>query len=267
MLLFIFDFIKLRLVDVIDIFLVAYLIYILYRLLKGTIAANIFLGLLSIYFLWLLVRALNMNLLGSILGQFLGVGVLLILIVFQQEIRKFLLLIGQRNIFVSMFSKKLFQPWKWRYTGAAVSLNFNEIVRACNHLSKSKTGALMVITKSTELRGFASTGVMLDSELSSKLIESIFNKNSPLHDGSIIVAKNKIKAASCILPVSENNKIPDHLGLRHRAAIGISEISDAIAIAISEESGSISLAENGQLQHNISLKVLRDFFDKNFISY
>jgi len=267
LLLFIFDFLKIRFVDIVDILLVASLIFILYRLLKGTIAANIFFGLLSIYFIWILVKALNMNLLSAILGQFLGVGVLLILIVFQQEVRKFLLLIGQRNFFMQLISIRTLQPWKWKFTSNTVSLNYNEIIRSCSHLSKNLTGAIIVLTKSTELRGFASTGVLLDAELSSKILESIFHKNSPLHDGAIIIVKNRIRAASCILPVSENNKLQDNLGLRHRAGLGITEVSDAIAIIVSEENGSISFAEHGQIQYNISLKVLRDLLDENFINY
>jgi len=264
-LLFIFDFLKLQVVDIIDIFLVALLIFLLYRLLKGTIAANILIGLFSIYFIWIIVKALNMKLLQAILGQFLGVGVLLVLIVFQQEIRKFLLIIGQGNLFVKSFSLKGFAPWKWKMN-QSVSLNYNEILKACAVLSKKLTGALIVVTKSTELRGFASTGVLIDAEMSAKVLESIFNKTSPLHDGAVIIARNKIKAASCILPVSESNKLPDHLGLRHRAGVGISEQSDAIAIIVSEENGSISVAINGQLQYNIGLKTLREILDKNYIS-
>lgn len=265
MLLFIFDFLKLRLIDVIDILLVAFLLFMLYRLLKGTIAANILIGLFSIYFIWIIVKALNMSLLQAILGQFLGVGVLLVLIVFQQEIRKFLLIIGQGNLFMKSFSMKGLAPWNWKMN-RSVTLDYHEILKACGTLSKTQTGAIIVLTKSTELRGFASTGVLIDAELNSKVLESIFNKNSPLHDGAVIIARNKIKAASCILPVSENNKLPDNLGLRHRAGIGISEQSDAIAVIISEKNGSISVAINGQLQYNIGLKALREILDKNYIS-
>jgi diadenylate cyclase len=259
------DFLVIRLLDVVDILLVALLIYLLYKLLKGTIAANIFIGLLSIYFFWLLVKMLNMKLLDAILGQFIGVGVILVLIVFQQEIRKFLLIIGQRSIFVSKFKLTNLLPWNWRIN-PAIGLNYSELIKACSQLSKSKTGALIIISKSSELKGFASTGTIIDGELSVKLLNSIFYKNSPLHDGAVIVVKNKIRAASCILPVSENNTLPDHLGLRHRAALGISEQSDAIAISISEETGKIALAIDGHLESDISMKHLRETLDKNFLN-
>ena len=259
------DFLTIRLLDVVDILLVALLIYFLYKLLKGTIAANIFIGLLSIYFFWLVVKLLNMKLLDTILGQFIGVGVILVLIVFQQEIRKFLLIIGQRSIFVRKFKPGNLLPWNWKIN-PAISLNYSELLKACGQLSKSKTGALIIISKSSELRGFASSGTIIDGELSVKLINSIFYKNSPLHDGAVIVVKNKIKAASCILPISENNSIPDNLGLRHRAALGISEQSDAIAIAISEESGNISIAIDGHLEYDIGLKKLREILDSNFLN-
>ncbi|MBL6963847.1 MAG: TIGR00159 family protein [Bacteroidetes bacterium] len=259
------DFLVIRFLDVVDVLLVALLIYLLYKLLKGTIAANIFIGLLSIYFLWLIVKLLNMKLLDAILGQFIGVGVILVLIVFQQEIRKFLLIIGQRSIFVRKFKMTHLLPWNWKIN-PAIGLNYSELLKACSQLSKSKTGALIVITKSSELRGFSSTGTIIDGELSVKLLNSIFNKSSPLHDGAVIVVKNKIRAASCILPLSDNNTIPDDLGLRHRAALGISEQSDAIAIAISEESGNISLAIDGQLDTPVSMKALRGTLDKNFLN-
>jgi diadenylate cyclase len=260
-----FDFLTIRLLDIVDIILVALLIYFLYKLLKGTIAANIFIGLILIYFLWLVVKLLNMQLLDTILGQFIGLGVILVLIVFQQEIRKFLLIIGQRSIFVRSFSFKKLLPWNWKIN-PAIGLNYSELLKACGQLSKTKTGALIIISKSSELRGFSSTGTILESEISSKLLQSLFFKNSPLHDGAVIVVKNKIKAASCILPISESNRIPDHLGLRHRAALGISEQSDAIAIAVSEERGSISVAIDGHLETDVNLKHLREILDKNFLN-
>jgi len=263
--LFNLNFMQIRLLDVLDIILVALLIFFLYKVLRGTIAANIVLGLLSVYFLWLVVRALKMDLLGNILGQFLGVGVVLVIIVFQQEIRKFLLLIGQRNFFVRNVRIGNVLPWNWTFNNAP-SLNYIELLKACGLLSKSKTGAIIVLTKASELRGFASTGVFLDAEISYKILESIFNKQSPLHDGAVIIVKNKIRAASCVLPVSENNRIPDNLGLRHRASLGISEVSDAMSIAVSEETGKISVAINGQLTYDISLKELKTVFEQNFIN-
>ena len=264
-LLFRINFLQIRFLDVLDILLVALLIFLLYKLLKGTIAANIFLGLLSVYFLWLAVKAFEMSLLGTILGQFLGVGVILILIVFQQEIRKFLLMIGQRNVFFTSFKSKNLLPWNWSFNNAP-SLNYNEILKACGQLAKSHTGAIIVLTKGSELRGFAQSGVHLDADISSKLLIAIFNKESPLHDGAVIIVKNKIRAASCILPVSENNKIPDNLGLRHRASLGIAEISDAISIAVSEENGKIAVALGGELKYDVNLKELRNVLEQNYIN-
>lgn len=260
-----FDFLDFHWKDAIDVLLVAILIYFLYKLVKGTIAFNIFIGLLSVYMIWWIVQALNMTLLSKILGQFIGVGVLALLIVFQQEIRKFLLIIGENNIFVKKkFTFTNILPWNWKFE-KAITLNYNPIVKACHEMSKKKTGALIVITRSSELKNFYTTGVLLDAEISSRLINTIFFKNTPLHDGAMIVVKNRIKSASSILPVSNNKDIPDYLGLRHRAALGISEESDAIAIVISEERGEMSIAENGKLTTGISTRQLRNKLDTLFI--
>lgn len=262
-----FDFVELRILDIVDILLVATLIYFLYKLLRGTIAVSIFIGLVSIYLISLIVKVLDMTMLSTILGKFISVGVLLVIIVFQQEIRKFLLIIGQNNIFISgKFTLQSILPWNWD-TQKAINLNYSEIFEACKTLSTNKTGALIIISKISELRGFASTGIELDAVLSAKLINSIFIKNSPLHDGAIMVVRNRITAASCILPVSENQNIPDNLGLRHRAALGLSEQTDAIIIIVSEETGSISYAINSQLHYKISLNKLKSTLVKNFISF
>ena len=260
-----FDFLDFHWKDVIDVLLVATLIFFLYKLVKGTIAFNIFIGLLSIYMIWWIVQALEMTLLSKILGQFIGVGVLALLIVFQQEVRKFLLIIGENNVFVKnklTFSNIL--PWNWKFE-KAFSLSYNPIVKSCHELSKTKTGALIVITRSSELRNFYTTGVILDADISSRLLNTIFFKNSPLHDGAVIIVKNKIKSANCILPVSNNKQIPENLGLRHRAALGITEESDALAIVVSEERGEISFAENGKISTGITAKELRNKLDQFFI--
>ncbi|MEA3496397.1 MAG: diadenylate cyclase CdaA [Bacteroidota bacterium] len=262
-----FDFLSINFIDLIDIVFVAFLIYFLYRIVKGTIAFNIFLGFLSVYLLWWVVMALDMTLLSRILGQFIGVGALALIIVFQQEIRKFLLIIGQNNIFVkSNFSVNKLFPWNWKVENP-ITLNYSEIVSACNDMSKTKTGALIVIPKSSELRNFASTGISINASITSHLIKSIFIKNSPLHDGAVIVVKNKISAASCILPVSDNINISSSLGLRHRAAIGISEQSDAFVIIVSEETGEISIAKNAVLFHAITIKELEKKLDDNFFHF
>lgn len=252
-----FLFIDLRWLDVLDIFFVALLIYQLYKLVKGTVAIRIFLGILAIYLLWKLVSALSMELLSEILGQFIGVGVLALIIVFQQEIRRFLLLVGSQSPFAGAGILNKIVNWS-KANNVEEELDTNAIVRACFNMSRSKTGALIVIATDTELKYHASTGDLLDAKLSTPLLEAIFFKNNPLHDGGVIVHKNKIVAARCILPISDNPNIPSNLGLRHRAAVGLTESSTAIAIVISEENGKISIASNGRLQNDISVDRLGD---------
>lgn len=261
-----FGFLEFKWVDFIDILLVATLIYIMYKLVRGTIAFNIFLGLFSIYLLWWIVQAMDMKLLSKILGQFIGVGVVALLIVFQQEVRKFLLLIGQRSLVLKDgFQLSNIMPWNWKET-RAIHLNYDEILAAVNKMARSNTGALIVLTQKTHLEGVAESGVKLDAEISSPLIRSIFFKNNPLHDGAIIIQRNKILSAACILPITENHSLPQELGLRHRAALGISEQSDAIVIVVSEERGEISLAENGNILRNLSLSKLKTELEKHYIS-
>ncbi len=239
----------------IDIALVAALLYQVYKLLKGSVAIKIFLGFLSIYLIYLLVRALRMELLSSILGQFMGVGVIAAIIIFAPEIRKFLLLIG-RSSFLSDDN-----IWKdilffWRKKDDA-SFNISPIIDASKTLAGSNTGALMVISKSTELKFYAESGDILDAELSKRLLVSIFNKYSPLHDGAVIIHNGKIKAARCILPVTER-EVPAQFGLRHRAGIGMSEATDAIILIVSEETGQLSMAKNGKILHNMSFQDVRE---------
>lgn len=250
--LFDIGFLSLRLLDVIDIVLVAFLIYGLFKIVKGSIALNIFAGFLSVYTFWFIVRALNMRLLSTILGQFIGVGAIALLVVFQQEIRRFLLLIGKnRMVITSPNSWKQVMPWNWR-SAQYHEINFEELARACKRLSATLTGAIIVVARTSELRFFASTGVPIEGELSSKLLESIFMKKSPLHDGAVVLVKNKIKAASCILPVSEATDLPAEFGLRHRSALGISEQTDAFVLIVSEETGRISVASKGEVTADLS---------------
>jgi len=227
-------FITVRFLDLVDIFLVAFLMYQIYMLIRGTVAINIFVGIFSVYLLWLIVKALNMNLLSSILGQFIGVGVIALIIVFQQELRRFLLMIGTRYIFNRKFSfEQLFS-----YNHQAINkFNLNAIINACKRMSKSKTGALIVIATKSELSTYVQTGDIINADISNRLLESIFFKNNPLHDGAVVIVGNKIKAARCVLPLSNRTDLPADLGLRHRASIGLTEITDAIVIAVSEESG------------------------------
>lgn len=239
----------------IDIALVAALLYQVYKLLKGSVAIKIFLGFLSIYLIYLLVRALRMELLSAILGQFMGVGVIAAIIIFAPEIRKFLLLIG-RSSFLSddnMWKDLLFF---WRKRENSV-FNISPIIDASKTLAGSNTGALMVISKSTELKFYAESGDILDADLSKRLLISIFNKYSPLHDGAVIIYNGKIKAARCILPVTER-EVPAQFGLRHRAGIGMSEATDTLILIVSEETGQLSMAKNGKILHNMSFQEVRE---------
>jgi len=245
-------FITIRFLDIIDIFLVAFLLYQIYMLIKGTAAMNIFAALFFLYIVWKAVVALNMELLGSILGQLLGVGVIAILIVFQQEIRRFLLFIGSKYLSKNKFSLDRliniqFTPVTNKYKQIIPSLSL-----ACDNMSKTLTGALIVITRQNDLRVYAETGDILNADVSERLLENIFFKNSPLHDGAVIVKGSKVHAARCVLPVTDNPNLPAHYGMRHRAAVGITEETDALVISVSEETGKISVIENGGIQTNLS---------------
>ncbi|MFN3402961.1 MAG: diadenylate cyclase CdaA [Cytophagaceae bacterium] len=254
--LFNIGFLEISWIDILDILLVSYLLYQLYKLLKGTVAVRIFLGFLSIYLVYMLVKAAGMELLTSILGQFIGVGVIAGIILFQQEIRKFLLIIGKTTV----FNKKSFfrnLPWKRKEVKASQSIALSPIIESAKILGGTNTGALIVFSKSSELKFYAESGDILDAVISKRLLLSIFQKNSPLHDGAVIISNNRIKAARCILPVSENDQLPAQFGLRHRAAIGITEVTDAIVLVVSEETGQISLAVNGNIISNLSKSELK----------
>ena len=256
-------FIQIRLLDVIDIFLVAILIYYLYKIIRGTGAVNIFLGILSIYIIWWFVRFFEMELLTEILGQFISVGVLALIVVFQPEIRKFLLLLGTRS-FLGERTRNFFGRF-WQ-SGEENRLNINDIVTACEHLAGTRTGALIVITRENNLDFFVETGQIMDAVISRPLLENIFYKNSPLHDGAIIITKNRIRATRCVLPVSDSSMFPSYLGLRHRAAVGISEQSDAVAIIVSEQTGRISWVKDAILKRNIKPVELKEMLAREFSS-
>jgi diadenylate cyclase len=262
---FIFE--TIRLLDVIDILLVALLIYQIYKLVRGTVAVNIFYGVFLIYLVWLIVRALNMQLLGSILGQVIGLGLIALLIVFQQEVRRFLLILGTRYFRsgrISLENLIFFDNQK------VPGWDFESIVKACESLSVARTGALLVLAKKSELRAFAETGCPVDAVITPELIETIFRKDGPLHDGGMIISKNRISAARCVLPVSDDTSIPAELGMRHRAAVGMSENSDSFVIVVSEETGHISYANQGVLTGRVKgddlRKVLPQVFGTTFSS-
>jgi diadenylate cyclase len=261
--LFIPAFIQIRFLDVLDILFVAILFYQLYLLIRGTGAMNIFLGILSIYLLWWLVRIFEMELLTAILGQFISVGVLALIIVFQPEIRKFLLLLGKRS-FTKWGSGEMFKGF-WTMD-QNTDLNIVPIVNALESFAEQKTGALIVITGKDELESFLETGQKLEAQISEQLLGSIFFKNSPLHDGAVIISGNRIKAARCVLPVSEVKRFPVSLGLRHRAALGVSEQTDAIALIVSEQTGNISWCKAGEIKRNIKPLQLKELLAKEFLS-
>ncbi len=256
-------FIKVHWIDVWDIVLVAILIYQFYYLIKGTVAINIFFGILLFYLLWLIIKVLNMQLFGSILSKFIDVGFIALLIVFQQEIRRFLLFIGTSDLFRNgKLSKGLFD-FKWQVNNEQL-LDINAIVKACKNMSESKTGAIIILTKNNDLKFYANTGDAIDAKVSVRIIESIFYKNSPLHDGAVIISNNKITGARCVLPVTEDSDFPAHLGMRHRAAVGITENTDAIALIVSEQTAEISFSKQGNLIHTLTPQRLRELLEKEF---
>ena len=248
-------FLEINWVDFIDVSLVSILLYQVYKLIRGSVALKIFLGVLSLYLIYLVVRAAQMELLSVILGQFMGVGVLAAIILFQPEIRKFLLLIGRttsinrENIFNNLLL--------WRSKVRRHQFNITPIIDACKTLGGSNTGALIVFSKNSELKFYVESGDAIDAIVSKRLLMAIFNKYSPLHDGAVIIHEGKIKAARCILPVSDQENIPAQFGLRHRAALGMSEITDSLVLIVSEETGQMSIARNGEISHNLSSAELR----------
>lgn len=227
--------------DVIDILLVAMLLFYIYKLMKRSSAANIFTGIIVFVVAWIIVsQVFNMRLLGTIFDKLVSMGVIALVIVFQEEVRRFFSTIGTRSSLFRFFSKR-----------AKVKSNQEDImpiVMACKKMSMDKVGALIIIERSVGLKEYISSGEQIDAIVNNSLIQNIFFKNSPLHDGAMIIRGKRIVAAGCILPVSHSADIPKSLGLRHRAALGISQKSDALAIIVSEETGNISIAHNGKYQ-------------------
>ncbi|MFT7588689.1 MAG: diadenylate cyclase [Limisphaerales bacterium] len=250
-------FLDIRVIDILDVILVAFLIYQLYRLIRGSLAYNIFLGLLIVYLLSLLFQALDMQLISQIMGQFIGIGVLALLIVFQPEVRRFLLFVGRSSELRNQdWLRKLNFKWFEIDDDNTNSGTVLELINSLERMSQKHTGALLVFAHTSKLQFFSDSGTKLDAGLSGKLIESIFQVSSPMHDGALIIADRRIRAAGSILPVSDNPNIPSRLGLRHRAAVGITEHSDAIAIIVSEERGQISYARAGQLFQDVNSEQL-----------
>ena len=232
--------------DVVDVVLVAFLLYYLYRLMKDSGSLNVFLGILMFIFSWLFVsKLLQMRLLGSIFDQLMSVGTLALVVIFQDEIRNFFRTIGshRRLGFLSKFFS--------RDKNAANAVDVMPIVLACNSMAQQKVGALIIVERNMSLDDIVKTGETINANISQRLIEAVFFKNAPLHDGAMVVQGSRITAAQCILPVSHNLNISKKLGLRHRSAIGVTETYDAIAIVVSEETGTISAAIGGKLMQNL----------------
>lgn len=245
--------------DFIDILLVALLLYYTYKLMKASGSIKVFTGILVFILIWLVVtQVLEMKLLGSIFDTLKSVGVIAIIVLFQDEIRRFLLTLGSQQhvrLLVRFFTGNRKQALK--------NDDIMPVVMACLSMGKQKVGALIVIEHDTPLDDIVRTGEVIDANINQRLIENIFFKNSPLHDGAMIISKKRIKAAGCILPVSHNLDIPKELGLRHRAAMGISQESDAHAIIVSEETGGISVAYRGQFYLRLSAEELERLLTKD----
>ena len=238
---------------IIDVALVSFFIYRIYKLAKGTAAVKIFFGLSAVLIIYLLVSIVGLKYISQLIGGFVGAGFITIIILFQQEIRKYLSQIGKGGVIKNQILLKFFN------TKYEENLNINDIVKACSSFQKSKTGAIIVLSFTDDLNYITESAVQIDSEITFPLLESIFYKNSPLHDGAVIIRNNRIVAARCILPVSNDDDFPAELGMRHRAAVGISEHSDAITLIVSEQNGKISSTFDGKIKIDLSEKQLKNY--------
>jgi uncharacterized protein (TIGR00159 family) len=247
--------------DIIDIILVAILLYYIYRLMRDSRSVNVFNGIMTFVLIWLLTsQVLEMRLLGSIMDKLVSVGVIAVIVIFQEDIRKVLYNLGAHQrvrALVKLFSSKQNDKEKRDVKKAIMP-----VVMASMNMSRGKVGALIVIERQSLLDDIVATGDTIDANINQRLIENIFFKNPPLHDGAMVISKKRIKAAGCILPVSHDLDIPKELGLRHRAALGISQETDAVAVIVSEETGGISVAVKGRFQLNLSAEELEGILTK-----
>ena len=252
--------------DIIDIFLTALLLYGTFKILKRSGGSTVFLGILAFLIIWILVRyVFKMELLGGILNRIVSVGAFALIVLFQEEIKRFFSRIGsKKNWGRLIFFRNLFKTNDNERIKSDTDIV--QVVLACSNLSKSGTGGLIIFERGIELEPYIQSGERIDANIRARLIENIFFKNSPLHDGAMVISNRRIKAGACILPISKNQSIPRRLGLRHRSALGISERSDAIAVVISEETGHISWAVNGQLTLNVKPEQLEHFLSEELIN-
>ena len=238
------DFIDFSFVDIIDILLVALLLFYLYKLVRGTVAINIFIGIVIIYLIWKLTDLLSMDVLSNILGNFISVGFFALIVVFQQEIRRFLLLLGSTNF---TNRRNVIRYFKFlNQSQGSLNLNLNIFVNSCFEMSKNKTGAIIVLKRTNTLDFTLNESNLSQIRITPQVLESVFFKNSPLHDRAIIIENNTIVATRVILPVSESSDLPSSYGLRHRAALGITEKTDSIVVVISEQTGKIVYFKGGE---------------------
>lgn len=239
-------FIQIRFLDILDIFLVGLLLYFLYSLVKGSTAINIFIGIVAVIIGLKIVTLLHMELLSYILGAFVNVGFIALIIIFQPEIRRFLLSIGTSKFAVGF--RRFFSRFGVDYNKAD-DTDLDPICEACISMGNDKVGALILLTQDNDLQDIIATGVTIDAVISKPLLENIFFKNSPLHDGAMVISNNKIVAARCILPITQQTRLPGSYGLRHRAGIGVSEKYDCIVLIVSEETGHIRIVCDGNVTH------------------
>ncbi len=241
--------------DVIDILLVASMLYYGFVLLRRTGAANLFWGIFAFLIIWVLVCfVFQLELTGAIFDRIISVGAIALIVIFQEEIRSFFYHVGARFSAFKLNNKVSLAQER--------ATQVNQIYDACVHMCEGKVGALIVLRNKQELSSFMDTGERVDAKISSRLIENLFFKNSPLHDGALFIAKGKIESAGCILPVSKNIDIPKHYGLRHRAALGLSEVSDATCLVVSEETGKVSIAQSNTIR-TIKLSELKAIIEDN----
>ncbi len=250
------NFLDFSFIDLLDIILVGLLVFEIIRLFRRTSAMGVFIGILLIYVAWLVTRALNMKLLSFIMGQIIGVGIVALLIIFQPEIRRFLLDLGTR-ITRKNGTGIISRLFKSTNDTGMTPKDLEELTSACRKMSETKTGALIVLRHNHPLDSYIETGDEIGALIKRRLIENIFFKNTPLHDGAMIISKDKIIAARCTLPISDNPDIPPHYGMRHKAALGITEVSDASVVVVSEETGEIAFAHAGQMKPMASISELR----------
>jgi diadenylate cyclase len=254
-------FIQVRVIDIIDILLVAFLMYQVYLLIRGTVAFSIFVAVIGIWLLFVIVNMLKMKLLSTILGAIIGGGAIALIILFQQEIRRFLIFMGSRYFPNRKFS---LQSLLKREESPLDRVRIASIHKAAINMANSFSGALIVIARKSSLDLYAETGDILRAKTSSRLLESIFIKNSPLHDGAVIIENDLIISARCVLPFTNKIELPPYYGMRHRAGLGISENTDAFVIIVSEERGEISIAEQGELISGIGEQELWHILKKKF---